>query len=388
MRDIYYDDYGSGRKKTRRRSLLHGLLDLLLTAATAVAAAVMTLTLVVPYVAPGRVWFFPVLGLVAPAVYVAVVVLALYWIIRWRWGRASVLLVLVAAGLFKVPLFWRPELRRDYGLESYERGVFKVMTFNVRNFYGDEGRSSVGEVVRLVEAHDPDVVCLQEFNMRLAADDEAYARLEETYESAGFGRNPSSDGGDMPLVILSKYRILRSGVALTPGTSVWADLKMGDDTVRIFNNHLRSTAIKTSDNDYITRREFISDTAREDKLRSIVDRFRENSVLRAAQVDSIARVVDEAKTRRIVCGDFNDTPMSYVYRTMARGLDDAFAECGSGYSHTFRGFFNTLRIDYVLCSEGLGVRSYEVPDAECSDHLPVVVRLVKTPTARFGKPGA
>lgn len=76
----------------------------------------------------------------------------------------------------------------------------------------------------------------------------------------------------------------------------------------MFNNHLRSTAIKAADNDYLTSRGFLSDTAREDKLRSMAGRFRENSVLRAAQVDSIAVVVEAWRSRCIVCGDFNDTP--------------------------------------------------------------------------------
>ena len=75
------------------------------------------------------------------------------------------------------------------------------------------------------------------------------------------------------------------------------------------------------------------------------------------RVDSIAVVVEAWRSRCIVCGDFNDTPMSYVYRTMAKGLNDAFSQCGSGYSHTFRGFFNTLRIDYVLSSAGFDALS-------------------------------
>ena len=349
---------------------------MLLTLATAVVAVVLALTLLVPYVDPARVWFFPLLGLAAPAIYVAGFMLMLYWIIRWRRWRAAMLAVLVVLGLFKVPLFWRPEFRRDYGVESYERNAFKVMTFNVRNFYGEAGQSSVDDVVRLIGEVNPDIVCLQEFNARLADKNEAFAELEERYESARFNRRQAADA---PLAILSKYRIVRSGVVLTPHTSVWADLLIGDDTVRVFNNHLHSTAIKASDSDYLTRHEFLADTAREDKFRSMADRFRGNSVRRAAQVDSIARVVGEVRTRRIVCGDFNDTPMSYVYRRMARELDDAFAECGSGYSHTFRGFYNTLRIDYVLSSAGFATRSYEVVPAECSDHLPVVVRLLKVP---------
>lgn len=378
MAGDYYNTY-DGRGNKPRRSLLMWLVDAFVTLLTLVVAVTMAMTYFVPFVDPARVWFFPVLGLAAPAVYVLTVVLMLYWIIRWRWVRASVMLVLVVAGLFEVSLFWRPELRRDYGEESFDRAAFKVMTYNVRNFYGERGQSSVGDVLRLIEEQDPDVICLQEFNPALALRHEDFALLGEKYENAVFERSADPDAPNgAPQQILSKYRILRAGTVLTPASSVWADILVGEDTVRIFNNHLRSTAITPSDNEYITRRGFLSDTAREVKIRSIVDRYRENSVLRAAEVDSIAGVVARVRTRHIVCGDFNDTPMSYVYRTMARGLRDAFSECGSGYSHTYRGFFNTLRIDYVLSSGGLETLSYEVLPVDCSDHHPVVVRLRKT----------
>lgn len=378
MSETYYCGYDSDRGRKPRRSLLLRLLDLLMTLLTAVTAVTMVVTFFVPYVDPGRVWFFPVLGLAAPAVYVVTVVLALYWIIRWRLVRAGIMVALVVVGLFKVSLFYRPEFRRNYGDERYDRRAFKVMTYNVRGFYGENRLSSVGDVLQLIGDHNPDIICLQEFNARLAGQSDEFALLDEKYESAVFGRTQAPDSlYGAPLVILSKYRILRSGVVLTPGTSVWADLLIGDDTIRVFNNHLRSTAIKAADNEYITNRDFISDTAREVKIRSIVSRLRENSILRAAQVDSIADVIADARARCIVCGDFNDTPMSYVYRTMAGGLNDAFSKSGSGYSHTFRGFFNTLRIDYVLCSDSFDPVSYEVPQVEYSDHLPVVVRLQK-----------
>lgn len=71
--------------------------------------------------------------------------------------------------------------------------------------------------------------------------------------------------------------------------------------------------------------------------------------------------------------------MSYVYRRMAAGLDDAFSDCGSGYSYTYRGFFNMLRIDFVLTSPEFRAVVYEVPEVTFSDHLPVVVRLKRTP---------
>ena len=333
MRGDYYSDYGE-RPAAGRRSVVLRVLDWVLTPVTVAVGAAMLLTYFVPYVNPGRVWFLPVLGLAAPGVYVASVVLLLYWIIRWRWVQAGAMLLLVAAGLGKVSLFWRPEIRRSYEEKISERGTFGVMTYNVRGFYGEE------------------------------------------YESARFGAekdpDPSDDAG---LAILSKYRILRSETVLTPHSSVWADVLIGDDTVRIFNDHLHSTAINADDNEYITTRRFLSDTAREVKLRSIVTRLRENSELRAAQVDSIAAQIGATRTGRIVCGDFNDTPVSYVYRRMAAGLEDAFSRCGSGYSHTYRGFFNTLRIDYVLYSDEFRAVAYGVLPVEYSDHHPVVVRL-------------
>lgn len=379
MASEYYSGYGERPAGKRRRSWALWLLDGVMTALSLVVAVTLVLTYFVPHVNPSRVWFFPVLGLAAPITYVAAVILMLYWIIRWRWLRAGVMIVIVAVGFFKVSLFWRPDIRRVYEeTGNPDRGTFKVMTYNVRSFYGENGHSSVEDILRLIDEQDPDIICLQEFNARLAARSEEFSLLEEKYESAGFGRTAAPDSMyEAPLAILSKFRILRSRTLLTPASSVWADVLVGDDTVRVFNNHLHSTAINAADNEYITEHRFLSDTARETKIRSIVERLRENSVLRAAQVDSIARVVGETRTRRIICGDFNDTPMSYVYRTMARGSRDAFRVCGSGYSHTFRGFFNTLRIDYVL-SRGLEPVTYETLPVEYSDHHPVVVRLKKT----------
>lgn len=376
----YYTEYGS-RPRRRRTSLAMRLVDAFLTLLSLGAAAAMIATFLVPHVDPARVWFLPLVGLAAPATYVATVVLALWWVIRWRLLRASLMMVLVAAGLFRVSLYYKPSLRRVYDSETFGRGTFKVMTYNVRSFYDDKGGDSADEILRLIGEQDPDVVCLQEFNARLAERSSEYAWLEETYQSAHFGRTQAPDSlYGAPLVILSKYRILRSGVALSPSASVWADVLMGRDTVRIFNNHLRSTAIKASDGDYIASHRFLSDTAGETRIRSMVTRLRDNSVLRAAQVDSISASIAASRPSRIVCGDFNDTPSSYVYHRMARGLNDAFRVCGSDYSHTFRGFWNMLRIDYVLSSPDFETLSYEVPPATCSDHLPVVVRLRRTPS--------
>lgn len=376
MKRGYYDAYGGDPQQKPRRALIVHLLDIVVTLLTAAVGVALIVTYLVPYINPGRIWFLPVLGLAAPAIYVTAVILMLYWVIRWRWIQAGIMLLLVVVGFGSVTLFWRPEIRRSYETQISDRGTVKVMTYNVRGFYGPEGESSVGQIVELIREQNPDVVCLQEFNGRLAGASDAFRVLCEDYETARFGAEqdpePLDDAG---LAILSKFRILRSGTVLTPHSSVWADLIIDEDTLRVFNNHLHSTAINADDNEYITTRRFLSDTAREVKFRSIVSRLRENSALRAAQVDSISTEIRATRWGRLVCGDFNDTPVSYVYRRMSSRLNDAFSECGSGYSHTYRGFFNTLRIDYVLYSEPWQAVSYEVLPVEYSDHHPVVVRL-------------
>ena len=191
--EFYKNDYGSRRGEKPHRGLLMWLLDLVMTLLTVVVGATMAVTYFVPYVNPAGVWFFPLLGLAAPAIYVATVILALYWVIRWRLLRAGTMLALVVIGLFKVSLFYKPEFRRSYGEESYDRRAFKVMTYNVRSFFGESGASNVDDIVRLIGEYDPDIVCMQEFNARLAEKSDDFALLDEKYESAAVRPPPAAE---------------------------------------------------------------------------------------------------------------------------------------------------------------------------------------------------
>lgn len=386
MGDTYYYGNGDGRRRSRR-SLFGRAADGVLVVLTIAAGAALVLTLAAPFVPPGRLWIFPVLGLVAPAVYVGVLLLTLYWIVRWRWGRALPLLLLLLLGACRVPLFLNPDLRRHYGEEPRRRrGEIVLMSYNVRSFYDDRGRECSDSVAALILRENPDIVCLQEFN-KTAKGLERFDSLLPGYFRTVYA--PSLPAGRKnPVyrqVIYSKFRLLGgSHSILEPrsqnGRSIWVDLLAGDDTLRVFNNHLHSTSITASDDQFLSQHRFLTDTAGGERIRNIFRRFRDNCAMRATEADTIARVIAATGGTKIVCGDFNDTPMSYVYRKMARGLDDAFRESGTGYSHTFRGFLDALRIDFVLFSDDLECLSYKVlEDAEYSDHYPVLVRLRPRP---------
>ena len=81
------------------------------------------------------------------------------------------------------------------------------------------------------------------------------------------------------------------------------------------------------------------------------------------QADAVAEFLEGTPYTVIVCGDFNDTPVSYTIHKMTRDLSDVFRDVGRGFSHTYRGFFDMLRIDYIMCSSEFTPISYEVIDS-------------------------
>ncbi|MEG1983066.1 MAG: endonuclease/exonuclease/phosphatase family protein [Alistipes sp.] len=384
MSDYYQHEIRNAQSGSARRSFLGTLFHGFMAIVTLITVLTMLLTYCAPYITPTG-WLFPILSLVAPATYILTVLLMLYWIIRWRWIWASIMIVLTVIGFFYLSLFLNIEFRRDYQTSTNDRHALTVMTYNVRMFYGPDQQSSADSVLSFIHTVDPDILCLQEFYPRV--DNQTKADFDtrmEGYESTlGVAEPDKLTNDQLCQVIYSKHKIIRSG-SIDGGQNtfctrtVWADIVVGEDTLRVFNNHLRSTDLTAADDTFLTCHQYLSDTARDDKIRSIIRRFRDNTIARSAQADSVAHAIALSPYARIVCGDFNDTPMSYTYHTIARGLDDAFRKKGKGFDHTFQGFNNTLRIDYVLLSPRLQTLSYEVMKVDYSDHHPVVVQFKRT----------
>lgn len=68
----------------------------------------------------------------------------------------------------------------------------------------------------------------------------------------------------------------------------------------------------------------------------LIGKLAEASAIRAVQADSIARLVASYKGGGIiVCGDFNDSPISYTHRVVGEGLNDAFVESGNGFGISY-----------------------------------------------------
>jgi endonuclease/exonuclease/phosphatase family metal-dependent hydrolase len=114
-----------------------------------------------------------------------------------------------------------------------------------------------------------------------------------------------------------------------------------------------------------------------EEIKDISFRFRDALKKRAKQVEIVTNHILNSPYPVIVCGDFNDSPISYNYRQMRRNLNDAFIEAGAGVGHTYKGFFPSFRIDYILYNQEFKATSYSSPRIVFSDHYPVVATLRK-----------
>jgi endonuclease/exonuclease/phosphatase family metal-dependent hydrolase len=223
-----------------------------------------------------------------------------------------------------------------------------------------------------IKKHNPDILCLQE----IATGGDVWKTLEEKYNTTK--REPKEDEEVSDNQILTKYPIIRSGdiKGLPNKCGVWADLKISGDTVRVIGLHLQTTSIRPEDTQFLEKHEYIHDKDRDNKVRSITGRLVDNNISRAKQAELVATFLGETPYKTIVCGDFNDVPLSYTYNTIAKDLDDTFSKMANGFAYTYNTRYKLLRIDHILVSPSIDVASYEVDNkVKLSDHYPVISRL-------------
>ena len=100
--------------------------------------------------------------------------------------------------------------------------------------------------------------------------------------------------------------------------------------------------------------------------------MRHSLSLRPKQVEQVLAHISDCKTGTVLCGDFNDTPMSYTYQRLIRGHKDTFRETGNGFGATYRVLWPALRIDYVFIPEDFTAEEHYSPRILFSDHYPVI----------------
>lgn len=367
------EPFGSPKRKEHGGSLIGTILFIILLALTMSLSVALFIAYLTPHVAPSTFGSLTIVGIFAPILYIGVAICLLMWIVMGRWRIAGCVALMLIPGLFRFSDFYNVELHR-YVEQKPSRSSFTLMSYNVRGFRNDSSNRAVDGYVEYFSGTDvADIVCFQEYALDMPCV-ERVDSLFNAYHGKVYRRDVV-ETGDVVLRTYSRYPIIASGAISGEGrgTSQWVDIVIKNDTLRIFNNHLYTMNISSEDSSDIEQGRILQDGER---MRSIVDRIAKNSSVRADFVDTLSMVIDNTPYRRVICGDFNDTPMSYVYGELAKGYVDAFEECGRGYGYTFRPMYGTLRIDYILHSPDLETESYVAgDDVLLSDHLPISARI-------------
>ena len=318
-----------------------------------------------PYISPNTSVIPVLLSLAYPYLLVANILFLFYWLCcrnRMFW---AVLLVLLA-GI--------PSFLTYYGVAQVQddepEADFSVLSYNVRyfDFYNWSGDSKTRDrLFGYLNGYKGDVVCLQEFSMKSGSAEEktAVRRLGKypyryVYDNTAiFSRFPIVGKGHLSFE--EKHR----------GACLYCDLKIGRDTVRVYSIHLESYRFGKKERAFMQKlSQGTHDSGLSDGARSLTSRLTTATCYRAEQAELIHRHIRRSPWPVVVCGDFNDTPLSYTYRTIKRGLEDTFIECGRGLGKTYIGELPSFRIDYILHSASLKALSYRRDTVVLSDHYP------------------
>lgn len=265
-------------------------------------------------------------------------------------------------------------------------GTFKVMSYNVRlfnSFAGKKTPNSEKRVFELIKAQQPDIICLQEVYVAGSPkqkDQSIKADLGGKYYShtkiIGNGKNRYYG-----IVTYTKFPIVNKGEIIHPGSSslsIYTDVLIKKDTFRIFNNHLQSFRLKNMERSFFEEMTASDDKETLGEIRSLSVSLKKGFIRRSIQAQLVKDWIDESPYPVIVAGDFNDTPVSYSYRRIRKGLNDSFVKSGYGAGFTYKGNYPANRIDYILYDNNLVSKRFDILKVKYSDHYPVIAWLRKS----------
>ena len=265
--------------------------------------------------------------------------------------------------------------------EKHPEDALKLLTYNTEFLArGEKNAEGRYPILDYLAASEADIICLQE---GVAPKNLKSEYVDSIMAKAGYHIRRLHDGKAEPQFVYSRLPILsvhRITYESTTNGSLAVELLDGQDTVLLVNNHLES--YKLTPEDKMKYKEIIKDPENghaESNSKELVRKMAGASRLRGPQVDSVLNYVEKSGRRAvIVCGDLNDSPISYSCHRLSSRLKSAFRQSGNGLglSYNQKGFY--FRIDHIFVSDYW--QTYEThvdKTAPWSDHYPMITYLKK-----------
>lgn len=366
------------KKKTNFIQLLTGIFLF----SHFVVLAAFVFSLLAGIIPTDKLWIFSFFGMIFLPLYIANIGFTLLWMIMRRrfWMISIIPLVLGFMTL-------REHLNiRFSDNHIFTKGDIKVMTFNVRGFEPTKGfnhNEFMHKSFSTIEKEHPDIVCFQEFNLPFKGKSsiETLKNMIGLPYSASRNYSLLSDKISVSgVAVFSRYPIIESkSIEIDSGyVCISTDILYHDRTIRVISIRLKSYSLYP-DEKVILRAPRTFSNFDEQRLkrdsRKIAWKLRWALRQRAPEARRVAEFIHDSHYPVILCGDFNDTPASYVYKTIAKSLKDPFPTFGSGIARTYNESRYPFRIDYILHSQQFKSMDYHIIPTKVSDHNPVTAVL-------------
>lgn len=344
------------------------------------AVAALLFSYLAPVMSPSR-FFAPALfGLAYPYLLLFNLVLVCYWLIRLR-KEILISLIGILLGWSHLTNLLPFNLKQSEIPETIPSSrLFKVLSYNVRTFdrfEWDRDPDTRGGILGFVEEQEPDILCFQEFytsEKRGQTRQEISSLLRFLPESAIYYTNDPANRRGLGIATYSRYPILRQSripFHSLGNAAMYTDILFRQDTIRVFNVHLQSIRFRRENYAFMDTVRLSYNDRQMSEIRDIGSQLKTAFVLRSEQADMISNYIRESPHPVILMGDFNDTPQSYAYRKIRKGLDDAFRKAGRGFGNTYAGDLPSFRIDFILYSKPLVPFDFARIKSVYSDHYPV-----------------
>lgn len=340
-----------------------------------------------PYIHPKTIRLLPFVGLGYPIIILVNLFVLIIWsLARSRWAVYSLFIFIMGGKLhFRA-------IAVGFNSDEKKNTELKILSYNVRLFdvYNpnlEEGLKTRNQIFQYLRKENPDVVCFQEFYSqdkptRFETMDSLFQVMGTKiyHQRSAYKRIARQNFG---IAMFSKYPMIAKGDVMfeTQGSQdfnycIYADIVKNQDTFRIYDVHLQSIKLQ-SDYYSVENADPSAILSEESAIRAI---YRKLQIAYVKRADQARRVVNHIRTSpypTIVCGDFNDTPMSYTYNQFNRTLTDAFRNTSFGIGSTYVGKMPAGRIDYIFHTPDLASYDFKIQSEILSDHRAVMCKISK-----------
>ncbi len=320
------------------------------------------------FVSPELFWFVGFMSLSIPIIILIHLFLLVLNIRRLRRGFFMHLAAIIVGFAF---------IRVTYSISNNNsKGTIKVLSYNVRIFNNyshlkNEEYISSKKMIGWSVENDAQIKCFQEYYNH---ENSNIFNVKKKLIDAGWENSYSKivmedrAGAEFGIAIYSKLPFIGTGEIRSERdeflNSIYADVLIDKDTVRIYNTHLESMSINE---------ENVLNTDR--LAQSYMDtgyRLRGGFISRSRQIKGLLKSIKECRHKIILCGDLNELPYSYPYFSLRGLLKNAFEKAGNGFGFTYNGKLFFLRIDNQFFSDGIRIHTFMTHrNIDFSDHFPL-----------------